>query len=137
VSSNPREILEYARTIAVVGASASPEKAAHSVPRRMLRAGYRIIPVNPNSPVVLSMEAYPDLASVPEPIDLVDVFRPSAQAAGVARQAVAVGARAIWLQQGIFSTEARRIAEAAGMDYVEDRCIAVEYALSGLGRRPA
>ncbi|MFY9615647.1 MAG: CoA-binding protein [Candidatus Dormiibacterota bacterium] len=135
--ANPREILEYARTIAVVGASAYPEKAAHSVPRRMLRAGYKIIPVNPNSPVVLGMEAYPDLASVPDVIDLVDVFRPSAEAADVARQAVAVGARAIWLQQGIVSAEARRIAEAAGMDYVEDRCLAVEYALSGLGRPPA
>ena len=120
--------------IAVVGASADPEKAAHTVPRRMLRAGYRIIPVNPNSPVVLGMETYPDLASVPEPFDLVDVFRPSAEAAEVARQAAAVGARAIWLQQGIVSAEARQVAETAGMDYVEDRCIAVEYALSGLGR---
>ena len=120
--------------IAVVGASASPEKPSHTVPRRMLRAGYRIIPVNPNSPVVLGMETYPDLASVPEAIDLVDVFRPSAEAADVARQAAAVGAKAIWLQQGIFSDEARQVAEAAGMDYVEDRCIAVEYALSGLGQ---
>jgi hypothetical protein len=103
----------------------------------MIRAGYRVIPVNPNSPVVLGMEAYPDLASVPVPVDLVDVFRPSAEAAGVARQAVAIGARALWLQQGIVSEEARRIAEAAGMDYVEDRCIAVEFALSGLGSAPA
>jgi predicted CoA-binding protein len=135
--ANPREILEYAHTIAVVGASAYAEKSAHSVPRRMLRAGYRVIPVNPNSPVVLGMESYPDLASVPEAVDVVNVFRPSAEAATVARQAAEIGARALWLQQGITSTEARRIAEAAGMDYVEDRCMAVEFALSGLRTAPA
>jgi predicted CoA-binding protein len=134
VGATIREILEYSHNIAVVGASASPEKAANSVPRRMMRGGYNVIPVNPNSPVVLGMESYPDLASVPGPIDMVNVFRPSAEAAAVARQAVAVGARALWLQQGIGSAEARRIAEEAGLDYVEDRCIAVELAVSGLGR---
>lgn len=134
MSATIRDILAYAHNIAVVGASAAPEKAANSVPRRMIRGGYNVIPVNPNSPVVLGLASYPDLASVPDRIDMVNVFRPSAEAADVARQAVAVGARALWLQQGIASEEARRIAGEAGLDYVEDRCIAVELSLSGLGR---
>jgi uncharacterized protein len=132
VSVDPADLLRRARTIAVVGASGHPEKAAHTVPRRMLRAGFNIIPVNPNSSDVLGLTTYPDLASVPEPIDIVDVFRPSEEAAGVARQAAAVGARALWLQQGIVSEEARHIAEQAGMEYVEDRCMAVELVLGGI-----
>ena len=127
--ASPKEILQYARTIAVVGASRDPSKAAGSVPPSMQRHGFRIIPVNPYADELYGEKAYRTLADVPEPIDIVDVFRPSPDAPEVARQAVAVGARAVWLQQGIRSAEARRIATEGGLDYVEDNCIAVERAL--------
>lgn len=118
--------------IAVVGASRDPGKAAHSVPLQMLRHGWRIIPVNPFVAEVFGQRAYPSLADIGEPVDLVNVFRPAADAVEVVRQAVAVGAPAVWLQTGIVSAEARRIATGAGLDYVEDRCLAVERALAQL-----
>jgi predicted CoA-binding protein len=128
------DILREASTIAVVGASRHPEKAAHTVPHQILRHGWNVIPVNPSVSELWGITCYPTLADVPVPIDLVNVFRPSADAAEVARQAVAVGAKAIWLQQGIDSAEARAIAEAAGIDYVEDQCIAVVRAVNALSR---
>jgi predicted CoA-binding protein len=130
----PRQILEQSVTIAVVGASRHPDKTAHQIPAQMLRHGWRIIPVNPNVDELFDQRCYPVLAEIPEPVDLVNVFRPSADAAEVVRQAVEIGARAVWLQQGIVSTEARAIAEKAGVDYVEDACIAVIRAATGLTR---
>ena len=115
-------------TITVVGASRSASKAAHQIPLRMQDFGWRIIPVNPYVEELFGEKAYPTLADVPEPLGLVDVFRPSEDTPGIARQAVAAGATAIWLQLGIESAEARAIAEAAGIAYVEDRCLAVERA---------
>jgi len=126
----PAQILAQSRTIAVVGASRDPGKVAHSVPRQMLRHGWHVIPVNPYADEIWGRPCHPTLADIPEPVDLVNVFRPSADAPEVARRAAAIGAKALWLQQGIASAEARAIAEAAGMDYVEDHCIAVERALS-------
>jgi predicted CoA-binding protein len=128
-------ILDRTHTIAVVGASRDPDKSAHGVPAMLQREGYRIIPVNPHADELLGERVHRTLASVDEPIDLVDVFRPSSDAAAVVRDAVAAGARAVWLQLGIASPEARKIAEAAGIDYVEDRCLAVEVRLRG--SRPA
>ena len=101
----------------------------------MLRHGWRIIPVNPFVDEVFGERCYPTLADVDVPVDLVDVFRPAADAVDVVRQAVAVEAPAVWLQSGITSVEARRIATGAGVDYVEDRCLAVERSLAGLTRR--
>jgi predicted CoA-binding protein len=124
--SDSRAVLEGATTIAVVGASTTPGKAAYAIPRTLLAAGYRMIPVHRTAREIHGQRAYPNLAAVPEPIDLVDVFRPAAEAPGVTRQAVAVGAKAVWLQLGIVSAEARRIAEDAGLDYIEDLCIGVE-----------
>ena len=123
--------------MAVVGASRDPGKSAHSVPRQMQLHGWRIIPVNPFADELFGEKVYRTLADIPEPVDIVDVFRPSQDAAGVARQAAAIGARALWLQQGIVSGEARAIAEAAGMDFVEDLCVAVERALSQVSKLPA
>jgi uncharacterized protein len=131
----PHEILRDALTIAVVGASRHPHKEAHSVPYQLLKRGWRVIPVNPDVDEIWGERAYPVLAEIPEPVDLVNVFRPSDQAAEVVRQAAEIGAGAVWLQQGITSTEGRRIAEVAGMDYVEDSCIAVVRASYGLTRR--
>jgi len=113
-------------TIVVVGASATPGKAAHSVPAHMQRHGWRVVPVNPRGGHILGEPVYPTLADVPGPVGLVDVFRPGPDTAEVARQAVAAGAEALWLQLGIVSTEARSIAEAGGLVYVEDRCLVIE-----------
>jgi predicted CoA-binding protein len=120
------EILSTYVTITVVGASASPAKAAHSVPDQMQRHGWRIIPVNPHATKILDEHVYRRLADIPEQVGLVNVFRPSPQAADIARQAVGVGATALWLQLGISSDEARAISEDAGLLYVEDRCLIVE-----------
>ena len=128
----PGQVLEAARTVAVVGCSANPRKAAHYVPQALADAGYRIVPVHPSAERILGQRAYPSLLDVAEPIDLVNVFRPAAEAADVARQAVAVGAKALWLQLGIRSAEARRIAEEAGLAYVEDRCASVELRRYGI-----
>ncbi len=132
----PKRILEESTTIAVVGASRDPGKSAHSVPQQMQLHGWRIIPVNPFADELFGEKVYRTLADIPEPVDIVDVFRPSEDAAGVAEQAAAIGAKALWLQQGIVSDEARRIAEAAGMDFVDDHCIAVERALSQVSKLP-
>jgi predicted CoA-binding protein len=119
------EVLARAKTIAVVGASRDPRKAGGSVPEGLQRRGFRIIPINPFADELFGERVYRTLADVPEKIDLVDVFRPAADAPDIARQAVAIGAKALWLQEDIRSEEARRIAEEAGLDYIEDECTAV------------
>ncbi|MEH1015519.1 CoA-binding protein [Micromonospora sp. CPCC 206060] len=131
-----KQILTRTATIAVVGASRDPRKPAHSVPLQMQRFGWRIIPVNPTADELFGERVYRSLADIPHPVDLVNVFRPAEDAVEVVRQAVAIGAPAVWLQLGIVSAEARRIAEEAGLDYVEDRCLVVERATTGLTRLP-
>lgn len=130
------EVLRYSTTIAVVGASRHPYKPAHSVPEQMQRHGYRVIPVNPEAEEIFGEPVYRSLAEIPTRVDVVEVFRPAADAASVAAQAVAIGARALWLQSGIVSDEARRIAEAAGLDYVEDSCMAVVRAINRVEKTP-
>lgn len=125
-------ILREFRSIAVVGLSRDPSKAAHAIPARMQRAGFRVIPVNPFVDSLLGEKSYASLSEVPFSVEVVLVFRPSAEAAALAKAAVAIGAKALWLQQGIVSAEARAIAEAAGMLYVEDRCMGVERAVYGI-----
>jgi predicted CoA-binding protein len=119
------EVLASAKTIAVVGASRDPRKAGGSVPEGLQRRGFRIIPINPFADELFGERVYRTLAEVPEKVDLVDVFRPSADAPEIARQAVAIGAKALWLQLDITSAEARGIAEDAGLDFVENECTAV------------
>lgn len=119
-------ILTSYDTITVVGASSSAAKDAHAVPAYMQAHGWRIIPVNPHADQIFGQPVYRRLADVPEQVGLVDVFRPSAQTPDVARQAVAAGATALWLQLGIESAEARAIAESAGLLYVENRCLIIE-----------
>lgn len=121
----PQEVLEQARTIAIVGASRDPDKAGGSAPEGLQRRGFRIIPINPFADMLFGERAYRSLLDVPEKIDIVDVFRPAADAPEIARQAVSIGAKALWLQLDIFSEEARQIAEAAGLDFVENECTAV------------
>ncbi len=136
MSRTSSEILESATTIAVVGASRDPVKAGGSVPEGLQRRGFRIIPINPFADRLFGERVYRTLREVPEKIDLVDVFRPAADAPDIARQAAEVGAKALWLQLDIRSDEARRIAEDAGMEYVEDECTAIVASLHRI-RKPA
>ena len=124
-----RKVLSELSVVAVVGMSREPSKAAHSVPAGLKVAGFRVVPVNPEAKEILGEPAFPTLAAIPFPVELVLVFRPASFAPEIARQAVAIGAKALWLQQGIFSSEARRIAKEGGLQYVEDRCAGVEAAL--------
>jgi predicted CoA-binding protein len=126
----PAQILRDARTIAVVGASPKPWRPSHDVMRYLLERGYRVIPVRPRDcDQVLGVPCVNSLAEVAEPIDLVDVFRRPEAAPDVARDAVAAGAKALWLQVGIVSAEARKLAEEAGLDYVENACTKVVHRL--------
>ncbi len=122
-----RRLLADARTIAIVGMSADRQKASAFVASYLQHQGYRIVPVNPRGGTVLGEPVYPDLASVPVPVDLVDVFRPPADAPEFARQAVAIGAKALWLQLRIVSLEAAELAARAGLDVVMDRCVKMEH----------
>jgi predicted CoA-binding protein len=126
--TDPFALLRDAKTIAVVGASPSPDRESHGVMRYLLSQGYRCIPVRPDCDEVLGIPCVPTLLEIGEPIDLVDVFRRPEFCAAHAREAVAVGAKALWLQLGIVSAEARVIAESAGIGYVENACTAVVHA---------
>ena len=130
----PEEILARYRTLVVVGISSDPSRPGHIAPNFMRNQGYRIVGVNPVEQEVFGEAVYPDLASVPEPVELVVVFRRPEQCAQVAQEAAAVGARVLWLQSGITSPEARRIAEEAGIEYVENRCVMSEHRRHHIGR---
>lgn len=122
--SDPLKLLRDAKTIAVVGCSATPGKDAHEIPK-FVAQHYTLHPVNPSAGEIFGRKAYAKLEDVPKPIDIVNVFRPSDEAPGIARQAIAAGVKAVWLQTGLRSDEARRLCEEAGIDYVEDACIRV------------
>lgn len=130
-----RRVLRESRTIAVVGLSADWFRPSYFAAKYMQEHGYRIIPVNPKYAEILGEKCYPDLASIPEPVDMVDVFRKSADALPIAEQAIAIGAKSLWLQIGVINEEAKRKAEAAGLTVVMDRCVKIEYArlFGGLG----
>jgi predicted CoA-binding protein len=125
-------VLTTYNTITVVGASGAPLKPAHNVPEHMQRYGWRIIPVNLSSDQILGERVYCTIADVPEQVGLVNVFRPSQATPDIAKQAVAAGAMALWLQLGIASEAARAVAEDAGLLYVEDRCLIIEQRRLGL-----
>ncbi len=122
-----KRLLGQTRTIAVVGMSSRPTRAGYYVPAYLQTAGYRIIPVNPALDSALGEKAYPDLAAVPEPIDLVLLFRRPEDVPPHVAEAIAVGAKAIWMQSGIVNEEAAATARAAGLDVVMDRCMMVEH----------
>jgi predicted CoA-binding protein len=125
VSRTPEQILREAERIALVGASKNPERPSHDVMRYLLSQGYDVVPVNPACDEVLGVPAVGSIAEVEPPIDLVDVFRRADAAPGHAREAVAAGAKAFWLQLGLHSPEARQICEDARLDYVENACTAI------------
>ncbi|MCH7851153.1 MAG: CoA-binding protein [Candidatus Marinimicrobia bacterium] len=115
-------------TIAVVGLSPKPERASHDVARYLLDQGYKIIPVNPVQEQILGLKCYPDLSAIPEPVDLVNVFRRPEHCPPIAEEAVAIGAKALWLQLGIANDEAARLASDGGLLVVMDHCIKIEHA---------
>ncbi|MEE6208855.1 CoA-binding protein [Salarchaeum sp. III] len=122
-----REILEY-DTIAVVGCSSTPGKAAHDIPKYLIEHGYEVIPVNPYADEILGKRAYDSLDDVAEEIDLVDVFRPGDEAPGIVEQAIARDdVKAVWLQLDITNDEAAEMAENAGLRFVQDKCMKVEH----------
>ena len=129
-----RRVLGKARTIAVVGLSANWYRPSYFAAKYMQDHGYRVIPVNPNYPEVLGATCYPDIASIPGSIDIVDCFRKPGEMVPLAREAVAKGAKVLWMQLGIRNDEAASIATAAGLDVVQDRCVKIEHAriLGGL-----
>lgn len=130
----PEDILQSSATIAVVGASRHEDKVAYSVPRQLQKFGWRVIPVNPYADEIWGERCYRHLSEIEFPVDLVNVFRPSDQATEVVRDAIDIGAKAVWLQEGIVSPEGLSMAEAAGVDYVEDLCTAVIRAVYQLSR---
>lgn len=127
-SATIRRVLGYGRTVAIVGLSSNPLRPSNFVGFYLNMHGFTVIPVNPREKEVFGLPAYPSLADVPVPIDVVDVFRQPDAVPGIAREAVAVGARSIWLQFGVVSPEGAEIASKAGLDVVMDRCMKVEHA---------
>jgi len=129
LDSIPRmaDLLRDCRVIAVVGLSPREDRPSFRVARYLQQAGFHIIPVNPGQREILGETCYPDLRSIPLAVDLVDVFRRAGETPAIAREAVAIGARVLWLQQGIVSEEAERIAREGGLAVVMDRCLMVEH----------
>lgn len=123
-----RDLLQATRTIAVVGISTDPAKPNHYVAKYLQEHGYRIVPVNPRYPEVLGERCYPSLAAIPFPVDMVNVFRRADDCPAVAEHAVDIGAKSLWLQLGITSSEAEAIARQAGLTVVMDRCLKMEHA---------
>ena len=121
------EVLDSARTIAVVGLSGKRFRPSYGVSEYMQRAGYRIIPVNPHETAVLGEKSWPDLDSVPEPIDVVDIFRRPEHVPEIVEAAIRKGAKVIWMQEGVLHEEAARRAHEAGLAVVMDRCILKEH----------
>ncbi|MGA9532386.1 MAG: CoA-binding protein [Anaerolineales bacterium] len=127
-----RRILQETDTIATVGFSTHRGKPSHYVPSYMMGHGYRVIPVNPNADEILGQKAYSTLADITEPIDLVQLFRPSDQVGPHVEAAIEAGARFIWMQQGIVNQEAADRARQAGLEVVMDRCMMVEHQRLGM-----
>ncbi|MEE8419521.1 MAG: CoA-binding protein [Dehalococcoidales bacterium] len=118
-----QKILESSRVIAMVGLSPNPERPSNGVARYLMEKGYKVIPVNPNEKEILGETCYPGLGSIPEPVDVVDVFRRSEDVFPIAEEAVRIGAKAIWMQEGVINKEAAAYARKAGLKVVMDKCM--------------
>ena len=123
-----RRILKENHTIAIVGLSADWYRPSYFAAQYMQEHGFRIIPVNPKYTEILGEKCYPDLKSIPEKVDMVDVFRKSADCPPIAKEAVAIGAKVLWLQLGVENDEAKTIAESGELEFVQNRCVKIEYA---------
>lgn len=122
-----RRILRDSKTIAVVGLSPKPHRPSHQVARYLMAAGYTIIPVNPGHDTLLGLSCYPNLKAVPIPVDLVDIFRRPEAVMSIVDDAVAIGARFVWMQEGIVNEDAAAKAEAAGLMVIMDRCTKIDH----------
>jgi len=122
-----RKIFVEAKNIAVVGLSPKENRPSHQVARYLLEVGYTIIPVNPGQKQILGLKCYPDLLAIEGPVDVVDIFRRADQVEPIVRDAVSIGARVIWMQQGIVNEQAAALAENAGLTVIMDRCIKVDH----------
>ena len=118
-----KKLLATAKTIAVVGLSPKESRPSNMVARYLIEAGYTVIPVNPGQKKILGLDCYPDLAAIPTPVDIVDIFRRSEDVPPIVAEAIAIGAKAIWMQEGVTHAEAARTAQAAGLMVVMDRCL--------------
>jgi len=130
-----KQVLKQHRTIAVVGLSADWFRPSYFAAKYMQAHGYRIVPVNPKYPQILDETCYASLADIPFDVDIVDVFRKPSDTPAIAQEAVAIGAKVLWLQLGVVNTDAQRIAQDAGLTVVMDRCVKIEHArlFGGLG----
>ena len=124
-----RQILATTKTIAVVGLSDKPDRPSHTIPAYLQRQGYRIIPVNPKISEALGEKAYPSLRDVPVPVDVVEIFRHAEDAPPIVEDAIAIGAKVVWMQLGIVNEEAAARAEAAGLTVVMDTCMGATHQL--------
>lgn len=122
-----QELLKTACTIAVVGLSSKPERPSYRIASYMQEHGYKIVPVNPALKECLGQKAYPSLKEIPEAVDIVDIFRRSEKVSPIIEEAIAIKARAVWMQIGIINQAAAALAESAGLKVVMDRCIMVEH----------
>ena len=122
-----RDILDGAKTIAIVGLSAERQKASYFVATYLKREGYRVIPVNPRGGTILGEKVYPDLLSIPEKVDLIDVFRPASELPAIVEQAIAIGAKYVWTQLRIIDFDAAEKAKANGLSVVMDKCVKMEH----------
>jgi predicted CoA-binding protein len=122
-----RSILAETRTIAMVGLSKDPQRPSYFVASYLKHEGYRIIPVNPSATDILGERSYPDLLSIEEPVDLVDIFRPAPACVEIVQQAIAIQAKAVWMQLRIVNLEAAQLAEQDGLRVVMDRCVKMEH----------
>lgn len=122
-----RTILRDSKTIAVVGLSPKPHRPSHQVASYLLEAGYSIVPVNPGQDEILGLPCYPNLRAIPVPVDMVDIFRTPGAALAIVEDAIAIGARFIWMQEGIVNEAAAAKAEAAGLKVVMDRCTKIDH----------
>jgi predicted CoA-binding protein len=134
-SEKIRRILRASRTIAVVGLSAQWHRPSYFAAKYLQEHGYRIIPVNPTYPEILGEKSYPSLKDIPDAVDVVDCFRRSHEIPALADDAIAIGAKVLWMQLGVENAQARRKAEAAGLQVVENRCMKIEHGrfFGGLG----
>jgi predicted CoA-binding protein len=124
-----KTLLTNATTIAIVGASSNPDKASYGIMQKLQKAGYKVIPVNPRETEILGERSYASLLDVPEPVDIVDVFRRAEDTPGIADEAVTKGAKALWLQTGISNEDAAARAKAGGLAVVMDLCIGATHSL--------
>ncbi len=122
-----RKVLRESKTIAVVGLSPKPNRPSHQVARYLMEVGYTIIPVNPGQDIILGQTCYSNLRDIPTPVDMVDIFRRQEEVVPIVEDAIGVGARFIWMQQGIVNEEAAGKAEAAGLIVIMDRCTKIDH----------